>query len=353
LAQEKYEKYRFFICYTRDSAEDLATHLRESLEKRRITAFLDLMDIPKKFRKTDKWWKYRDEALCNSETVLFVITHGFEESNEVIKEMSLAFDEGKDLIFLRHKDRGPKIVIQLKDKEINLGDYNQISFDTKHDLLRKVLSTIEEEKIKPPYTPSIEKRKNKNDKVEIVPPRKIITRKNVLLPDGVNITKLSIDDSLLDSIHEQAHRKAVQIYHDAQLSQFTIQVFPFAEIGSRVNIYLDFYSKWADKRCMFRYDKVTSQVEHCPPDKSPKYDSDREVFTSLPWKESPHWRQILNRVYAKIGPFAPASMTVYYLRTWTPRPQWRLSFEDNFSGNEYAFTWDGKGLDKNSVRQLR
>jgi len=212
------------------------------------------------------------------------------------------------------------------------------------------------EKVKPKEEIAQGKAERKHEKERIKPPSVPLKegekQKSALLLDSTNITKLNIDDSLLDSIYEQAHRKAVQIYHDAQLSQFTIQVFPFAEIGSRVNIYLDFYSKWADKRCTFRYDKVTPQVEHCPPDKSPKYDSFREVFTSLPWKESPHWRQILNRVYAKIGPFAPANMTVYYLKTWTPRPHWHLSFTDNFSGNDYAFVWDGKGLDENSVRQL-
>lgn len=350
MEQRKYEKYRFFICYTRDSAEDLATHLRESFERRRITAFLDVMDIPKKFRKTDEWWKYRDEALCNSETVLFIITDGFEESNEVIKELSLAFDEGKDLVFLRHKDRGPKIVIQLMDKEINLGDYNQISFETKQELLRKVLSVISGEKIKPPYTPSIEKRKTKNDKVETVPASKGKTRKKVLLPDGVNITKLNIDNSLLDSIYEQAHRKAIQIYNDAQLSGFTIQVFPFFKAGSKVNIHLSFYSKWADRTCRFTYHESLPQVKHHPPNKRPKHDSDREVFISLPWKVSPQWKQILDRVYAMIGPFAPANMTVYYVRAWFPKPHWLLSFEDEFSGNNYEFLWDGKRLDKNSVK---
>jgi hypothetical protein len=133
-------RYRFFICYVHDTGGDFARHLKNSLEKRTIPAFLDDEDLPKESAKQTEWWKCRDDALRNSNTVLFLITAGFEESEQVIKEVSLTFDEGKQFMLLRHEDLDPKIFIDLPTKRINLGDYQQTSFDTKYDLTRKVLS---------------------------------------------------------------------------------------------------------------------------------------------------------------------------------------------------------------------
>lgn len=208
------------------------------------------------------------------------------------------------------------------------------------------------------FRPQIErflrgKRKTQNDKAETVSLRKGKKQKSALLPESVNITELNIDASLLDSIYEQAHRKAIDIYHDAQLSGFCIQSYPFAKAGAKVIIYLTFYSKWADRLCVFRRSDVSPQVEHAPPDKRPKFESEREVFTTLPWKKSPQWMQFLKRVYAKIGPFAPALGTNYHLYAHPSRKiYWHVDFDDNFSGNEYHFEWNGRGLDENSVKQL-
>jgi hypothetical protein len=176
-------------------------------------------------------------------------------------------------------------------------------------------------------------------------------QKSALLPDIAHIAKLSINESLLDAIYEQAQRKATSIYHDTQLSLFSIQVYPFMD--KSVNIYLYFYSKWADKTCTFRYSNRLPQVEHSPPDTRPKSDSGREVFTTLPWKESPQWAQFLERAYAKIGPFATALGTNYHLFSYPTRnTYWCLLFHDGFSGTEYDFEWNGKGLDENSIKQL-
>jgi len=145
MNNEKLSEYQFFICYTRDSAEDLALHLWNGLEKREISAFLDLKNIPKK-AKNIEWWKFRDDALRNSATVILIITHGFEKSEEVKKEISLALDEDKDFLLLRYSDLDKNVIVVLKDKEVNLGEYNQIVFDTKEELLRKVLSSYSTEK---------------------------------------------------------------------------------------------------------------------------------------------------------------------------------------------------------------
>jgi hypothetical protein len=210
------------------------------------------------------------------------------------------------------------------------------------------------EKVKREESIAQGKAERKHEKERIKPPTPSRARgkkqKSALLPENANITKLNIDDNLLDAIYEQAHRKAIDIYHDAQLSRFTIQVFPFYEVGTRVNIYLTFHSKWADKTCRFMYSDAFPQVKHMPPDKRPKFDSGREIFTALPWKKSPQWKQFLERVYAKIGPVTRANGTVYHLTAYPS--YWHLGFDDGFAGNEYSFKWNGRGLDQNSIEQL-
>jgi hypothetical protein len=197
-----------------------------------------------------------------------------------------------------------------------------------------------------------EKRRVKNGKSETVLLREKETPKNSLLPDSAKITKLGIENDLLDRVYEQARHQAIELYHDAELSGFNIQIFPYREAGNKANIYFNFYSKWADRICQFQHTEQSSIVRHTLPDKRAKYDSDRKVFTALPWKESPHWMQVPDRVYAKIGPLAPTTETAYYLFAYPPpKNNWLIIFDDAFSGNEYSFEWNGKGLDEQSLKQ--
>jgi len=199
-----------------------------------------------------------------------------------------------------------------------------------------------------------EKRNSQESKAITAPTEKetaLLSQGSALLPDSAQMTRLSVDEGFLDEIYEQAHRKAIDIYHDAQLSCFTIQVWPF--MIPKVNIYLDFYSKWADKSCTFVYSDRVQRVKHSPPDKPPKFDSDKEVFTTLPWKKNPQWKQFLDRVYVRIGPFATALGTSYHLHADPTRnTNWWIKFNDDFTGKEYSFSWDGKGLDENSIKRL-
>jgi hypothetical protein len=174
-----------------------------------------------------------------------------------------------------------------------------------------------------------------------------------LLPDITEITQLRIDNNLLDQTYEQARKQAIDINNDAQLSRFTIQVFPFQEATCKVHIYFDFYSKWTDKQYSFRYSEDDPQVVHVLPDKRAKIGYDREVFKSLPWKDSPQWMQFLNKVYVKIKPLNQAMKTCYHLSAsaYAKETPWRVTFEDGFSGNDYTFKWDGKGLGEDSIKQ--
>ena len=195
-----------------------------------------------------------------------------------------------------------------------------------------------------------EKKDSRANKAETIPAAQGETQKIAASLGKAQITKLSINNNLLDDVYEQAQRKAIEIYHDAQLSGFMIQVLFFD--NPRVNIYLDFYSKWGNKTCVFRYDPSDRRVEHSPPDKHPVFGSQKEAFTTLPWKESPQWMQFIERVYAKIGPLTPVKGTHYYLSAFpTPAMGWVIRFEDGFTGAEYAFKWNGKGFDEKSISQ--
>jgi len=199
-----------------------------------------------------------------------------------------------------------------------------------------------------------ERRGTQRGEAETALPTEIKKQRSPLLPDITKITRLNINDRLLDQIYEEAHRRAINVYHDAQLSHFTIQVLPFQLSRPSVNIYLIFYSKWAGKVCEFAYHDSSGQLDHMPPDKRPIIDSYKRSFTTLPWKESPQWMEFLNRVYAKIGPLSSASQTCYHLSAEpNQKIRWAAHFEDGFSGNEYSFRWNGKGLDENSIEQFR
>ncbi|HUW49247.1 MAG TPA: toll/interleukin-1 receptor domain-containing protein, partial [Patescibacteria group bacterium] len=137
--------YKVFISYKRLTGEDFAIFLREGLENEGISAFLDVQDIPKKFDGKRKWWKYRDDALVHSEVFLLVITDGIENSGEVGKEVEMATERSMQCIYLRHRGLNTRAVLNLTKRKLDLGDFEQTEFDTKQDLLRKVLRIVRQE----------------------------------------------------------------------------------------------------------------------------------------------------------------------------------------------------------------
>jgi len=191
-------------------------------------------------------------------------------------------------------------------------------------------------------------------KTETVPSRNKSIEKVVLLPENTEITNLNVDNKLLDEIYEQANRKAIEMYPDALFTCFTVQVHPFVSMGSKVNIYMHFFSKFSKKTCSFSYTEIFPTVEHNLPDRPERNVSEIVALTTLPWGASPHWIQFLRRAIHSKGPFAPSLKTCYHLTANSAlSPIWHLSVSDGFNGNEYAFSWDGKGLDENSIKQLR
>lgn len=175
-------------------------------------------------------------------------------------------------------------------------------------------------------------------------------RSEVLFQGITDITRVDIDNALVDSLYEVTSQKATEIYNDAQLSGFAIQVFPFR---SDVYIYLDFYSKWANKKCSFQYSCNSKKIRHITPDEPQRFNRDKIVFKTLPWKKNPNWKQIIKKTYVRIGPLHPAEKTDYHLHAYPLEDIiWSISYKDGLTGNVYSFKWDGKGLNEKNILQL-
>jgi len=195
-----------------------------------------------------------------------------------------------------------------------------------------------------------------NENRQITTPKADVTEKKFitgsqLLSDTTEIIKLRIDDDFLDKIYEEARSKAVDTFNDVKLSYFSIQVFPFDRYP-HFYIYFWFYSKWADKICVFQWAEFpTPHLWYHKPNKRASSDYDRKVFNNLPWKFSPLFLQALNKSYDRIKPLTSVEGTNYIISAsaWL-MGSWRITFEDGFNGNEYSFTWDGEGLDENSIK---
>jgi hypothetical protein len=126
-----------FICHKKSSGKDFAEHLKAGLEELGYHAFLDSKDIPKTTDGKTEWIQIRDNALKESKTFILLITPGFDLSQEVKSELKLARAQGdKQFIYFRHRDLGRKIIVDLDSEKVDLGRQEQVSFETKEELLR-------------------------------------------------------------------------------------------------------------------------------------------------------------------------------------------------------------------------
>ena len=126
-----------FICHKKSSGKDFADHLKTGLEELGYHSFLDSKDIPKFTDGKEEWIQIRDQALRESRTFILIITPGFDLSQEVRNELKLARAVGnKHFIYFRHRDLGRKIIVDLENEKVDLGRQEQVSFETKEELLR-------------------------------------------------------------------------------------------------------------------------------------------------------------------------------------------------------------------------
>jgi hypothetical protein len=126
-----------FICHKKSSGKDFAEHLKAGLEELGYHSFLDSKDIPKVTDGRLEWIEIRDQALRESHSFILIITPGFDLSQELKNELKQArAQSNKQFIYFRHRDLARKIIVDLENEKVDLGRQEQVSFETKEELLR-------------------------------------------------------------------------------------------------------------------------------------------------------------------------------------------------------------------------
>lgn len=247
-----------------------------------------------------------------------------------------------------------RVADSIRDKAFGLGGLQRKSSDFSDEQLKTELNQIEKA-----HAIAEKSLTGKNTDLSEASSGKETVRTSKLLPDNRKIADLNINSSFLNQIYETAQQLAKDRYYDAQLSSFTIAVFPFATYFPRVAIYLGFFSALAGRTCSYKVSDLNLQVEHCPPDKEARDDLEKKVLKNLPWEESPDWKQFLQISIAKTGPLPPNDMTRYVLSAnpWgivdlgKTDVFWNVSLTDNFSGKEHVFRWNGQKIDAHNIKQ--
>ena len=133
----KLRTFDVFICHKKSSGKDFADHLKTGLEELGYHSFLDSKDIPKVTDGRQEWIEIRDQAIRESTTFILLITPGFDLSQELKNELKQARAlSNKQFIYFRHRDLGRKIIVDLETEKVDLGRQEQVSFETKEELLR-------------------------------------------------------------------------------------------------------------------------------------------------------------------------------------------------------------------------
>lgn len=141
--KEAAKPFDVFLCYKKSSGKDYADHLKSGLEEVGLHAFEDCKDIPLTVNTEEGWAKIRDQALTESRYFVLIMTPGFELSSEVIKEISIARKQAnKTFVFFRHRSMGRKIVVNLGDEVFDISQLEQVSFESKEELLRYAINIL-------------------------------------------------------------------------------------------------------------------------------------------------------------------------------------------------------------------
>jgi NAD-dependent SIR2 family protein deacetylase len=138
--------FDIFLCHKKSSGKDFADHLKRGLEEMGYHTFLDSKDIPKMTDGQEEWIQIRDQALSECKVFILLITPGFNLSAEVLNEIRIAREiGGKRFLYFRHRDLGRKIIIDLQQEKVDLGRQEQVSFETKEELLRLADGILKQE----------------------------------------------------------------------------------------------------------------------------------------------------------------------------------------------------------------
>jgi hypothetical protein len=120
-----------------------ARHLKSGIEELGLHAFLDSKDIPQIVQSYDGWARVRDQALEESKYFVLLMTPGFDLSAEVVKEIDMARKQpDKIFVFFRQRNMGRKIVVKCANDTFDIGKLEQISFESKEELLRHAVNIL-------------------------------------------------------------------------------------------------------------------------------------------------------------------------------------------------------------------
>jgi hypothetical protein len=126
-----------FLCYKKSSGKDYADHLKSGLEELGLHTFEDCKDIPQTVDTEEGWACSRDKALEESKYFVLIMTPGFNLSREVANEIRMARKQtNKTFVYFRHRSMGRNTVVDFGDEVFDIGKLEQVSFETKEELLR-------------------------------------------------------------------------------------------------------------------------------------------------------------------------------------------------------------------------
>jgi len=146
-SKEEAKPFQVFLCYKKSSGKDYADHLKTGLEEVGIHTFEDCKDIPQTVDTEEGWARFRDNALAESKFFLLIMTPGFDLSSEVVKEIGMARKQAnKTFVFFRHRSMSRKIVVNLGDEMLDIGKLEQVSFESKEELLRLAINILSKDK---------------------------------------------------------------------------------------------------------------------------------------------------------------------------------------------------------------
>jgi len=237
--------YEVFIAYHRDFASDYAKHLKQSLEKIRKHAFLDVCDIPKGIEKEEFQWRiYRDEAINSSKTFILLLTRGFENSKEIKYELKYALEKDIPKFFLKHEYVPWDVSIELNETEFNFGNYNLVEFKNEYDLARKVLNILDKEQIRKPKIETFSFHDDFEDEtIGNVPSKWSILRQRgeLFIQNGIGMDGISnyLVISSPDGSNDYASLITPRLKTLSLTYEFKQDYFRGSRVGSGVNLFSD------------------------------------------------------------------------------------------------------------------
>jgi tetratricopeptide (TPR) repeat protein len=142
-SDSNHRPFDVFLCYRKSSGKDFADHLKPALEELGLHTFQDCSDIPRTVNSQEGWSRIRDKALQESKYFVVLMTPGFDLSAEVVKEIDMARKQtDKSFIFFRHRNMGRKIIVHFDKDSLDIGELEQVSFDSKEELLRHAVNIL-------------------------------------------------------------------------------------------------------------------------------------------------------------------------------------------------------------------